>query len=292
MTIKTATFFLSGGLLVIGACAPEAGKFKGAAIDTSASVVTPVETRTAVVVEAPDTRGAEQVLCEEGPKVTSASKKADFSEEFKLICNGSATTPAFKEALAKAYVGTGTPEVKVLKFSTSDNFVTELALIYAIKAPLASPTLFAGLKPHDVFAPGIKEGSSELYVKVDSRKPFPGKGSVEEIVLNYDLRFANGASIHDIRRTEFNTYLPVETNKDIAVSAEHLLDVETNEYYHKAHGLTIGIKAEDGQSYILFLNNFVIKNRIDLERMKVTLTGLNGAVAKMLQEHLVSKSVP
>jgi len=102
--------------------------------------------------------------------------------------------------------------------------------------------------------------------------------------------FAYGASIHDIRRTEFNTYLLVEGSRDIAVSSEHLLDVEANEYYHKAQGLTIGIKAEGGQSYMVFVTNLVIKNRIEPERMKVTMTNLNTAVAKMLSQHLISKS--
>ncbi|MDQ3235299.1 MAG: hypothetical protein M3Q07_26105 [Pseudobdellovibrionaceae bacterium] len=291
MSSKLGRFLWSSSLIISAACTPKGGKFEGPAIDSKPAVATAPDTAPVIAVSIDD-RNIEQVLCEEGPKVAAAAKKADFSEEFKLICNGSATTPAFKEAITQAYVGTGTPLVKVLKLSTADNFVTELALMFAIKAPLENPSLFADLKPHDIFAAGIKDSNSELVIKVESRQSFPGKASVEQIVLNYDLKLANGASIHDTRRTEFNTYLLIENNRDIAVSTEHILDAEANEFYHKAQGLTVGIKAENGQSYMVFVTNLVIKNRIDPARLNVTLTALNGSVAKMLQQYLVSKAAP
>lgn len=292
MSSKAGKFIIAGSLILLNACSPQGGKFDGAKVDSTTAAANGQEGATAPVIPVSiDNRSIEQVLCEEGPKVTTAAKKADFSDEFKLVCSGSSTTPAFKEAIIQAYTGTGTPQVKVLKMTTDANFVTEMALIFAIKAPLENPSLFADLKPHDIFAAGIKEGSSELYIKVESRQAFPGKASVEQIVLNYDLRFANGASIHDTRRTEFNTYLLIENNRDIAVSTEHLLDAETNEYYHKAQGLTIGLKAESGQSYMVFVSNLVIKNRIDPDRMRVTLSSLNSAVANMLEQYLISKAV-
>ncbi|HYX33280.1 MAG TPA: hypothetical protein VE954_09215 [Oligoflexus sp.] len=291
MSSKVGHFLWAISLIISAACTPKGGKFEGPAIDSKPAAATTPDTAPVIAVNIDD-RNIEQVLCEEGPKVAAAAKKADFSEEFKLICNGSATTPAFKEAITQAYVGTGTPLVKVLKLSTADNFVTELALMFAIKAPLENPSLFADLKPHDIFAAGIKDSNSELVIKVESRQSFPGKASVEQIVLNYDLKLANGASIHDTRRTEFNTYLLIENNRDIAVSTEHLLDADANEFYHKAQGLTVGIKAEHGQSYMVFVTNLVIKNRIDPARLNVTLTALNGSVAKMLQQYLVSKAAP
>jgi hypothetical protein len=279
-----------GSLLVLGACTPKGGKFDGSKVDSTSGGA-------AKVIEGPvietkiDNRGAEQVLCEETPRVLKNAKKADFSSELALVCEGSDTSQGFKRAITNAYTGTGTPQVEILKFETNpENFVTEISLIFAIKAPLENPSLFADLKPHDVFASGVKEAGSELMIKVDSRQTFPGKASVEQIQLSYDLKLASGASIYDTRRTEFNTYLLVENNRDIAVSSEHLLDAETNEYYHKAQGLTIGIKADAGNSYMVFVSNMVIKNRIDPERMKVTLTNLNIAVAKMLEEYLISKS--
>jgi hypothetical protein len=278
-------------LLVLGACTPKEGKFDGSKVDSATA------SPGAQVIEGPvidtkiDNRGAEQVLCEEAPRVLKNAKKADFSGDLALVCEGSDTSQGFKRAITNAYDGTGTPKVEILKFETNpENFVTEISLIFAIKAPLENPSLFADVKPHDIFASGIKEAGSELYIKVDSRQTFPGKASVEQIQLSYDLKLANGASIHDKRRTEFNTYLLVENNRDIALSSEHLLDAETNEYYHKAQGLTIGVKADAGHSYMVFVSNMVIKNRIDPERMKVTLTNLNFAVAKMLEEYLISKS--
>jgi hypothetical protein len=293
MSRQTVNYIFAGAVMFLGACTPKSGSFEGSKVDSASGGAKGSGNQ---VIEGPvigttiDNRGAEQVLCEEGPRVLGNAKKADFSGEFKLICEGSDTSQAFKRAVTNAYTGTGTPEVEVLKLETGENFVTELSLIFAIKAPLENPSLFADLKPHDIFASGIKEGNSELFIKVESRQSFPGKASVEQIVLNYDLKLAAGASIHDIRRTEFNTYLLVENNRDIAVSSEHLLDADTNEYYHKAQGLTIGVKGEAGQSYMVFVTNLVIKNRIEPERMKVTMTNLNVAVAKMLEQYLISKS--
>lgn len=291
MSYKTVHYIFAGAVLFLGACTPKSGSFEGSKVDSASGSANGGQVIAGPVIGTTiDNRGAEQVLCEEGPRVIGNAKKADFSAEFKLICEGSETSQAFKRAVTNAYTGTGTPQVEVLKVETGENFVTELSLIFAIKAPLENPSLFADLKPHDIFAAGIKESNSELYIKVESRQSFPGRASVEQIVLNYDLKLANGASIHDLRRTEFNTYLLVENNRDIAVSSEHLLDADTNEYYHKAQGLTIGIKGDAGQSYMVFVTNLVIKNRIEPERMKVTMTNLNIAVAKMLEQYLISKS--
>lgn len=44
--------------------------------------------------------------------------------------------------------------------------------------------------------------------------------------------------------------------------------------------------ADAGNSYIVFISNLVIKNRIDPERMKVTLSKLKMAVARMLHGHI------
>ncbi len=290
MSRNAIPYILVSSLVILGACTPKEGKFDAAKVESANA--SPAEKVIAgpVIETKIDNRGAEQVLCEETPRVLGNAKKADFSGELKLICEGSETSQAFKKAITNAYNGTGTPQVEVLKLVSNDNFVTEMSLIFAIKAPLENPSLFADLKPHDIFAAGIKEAGSELFIKVESRQSFPGKASVEQIVLNYDLKLAHGASIFDTRKTEFNTYLLVENNRDIAVSSEHLLDADTNEYYHKAQGLTIGIKADAGQSYMVFVSNLVIKNRIEPERMKVTLTNLNVAVAKMLEQYLISKA--
>jgi hypothetical protein len=291
MTRRTIQTVIAGSLFILGACTPKGSKFDGSKVNSQAGAEGVQVIEGPVISTQIDNRGAEQVLCEETPRVLKNAKKADFSAELALVCEGSDTSQAFKRAISNAYSGSGAPQVEVIKLETNkDNFVTELSLIFAIKAPLENPSLFADLKPHDIFATGIKEAGSELYIKVDSRQTFPGKASVEQIVLSYDLKLANGASIYDTRRTEFNTYLLVENNRDIAVSSEHLLDAETNEYYHKAQGLTIGVKADAGQSYMVFVSNLVIKNRIDPERMKVTLTNLNIAVAKMLEQYLISKS--
>jgi hypothetical protein len=277
---------VSGFALMACTAAPKAFDTNRSAGTADQVPTRTVDTGVAVV----DNRGPEQLLCEEGPRVASAAKKADFSAQFKLICDGSKFTPLFKETMAKAFAGSGEPEVNLLKSESDANFVTELSAIYAIKAPLKSPSEFADLKPHDILADGVKESGSEIFVKVESRKPFPGKGSLEQVVLNYDLRVANKASLFDKRRMEFNSYLLNETNRDIVLSTEHLLDADKNEFYHRAQGLTIGIKGEDGQSYFVFVTDIVLKNRIDTERMKATLNNLNIGTARMLGEYLVSKA--
>jgi|GEM_PF-6329991 len=232
-----------------------------------------------------DNRVAEEVLCQDGPKVISAANKDDFSGLFKLICEGNTTTPLFKDLIAKAYKG-GEPVPQVYRMDVGDLYITTLGVAYAIKASLPNPSLFAELKPHDIFASGIKEANSELVIKVEGRENFPGKRAVEKVTLNYDLRNANGAGIFDQRRTEFNTYLLVEGNRDITVSTEHLLDAEKNRNYHTARGLTIGVKGEEGQTYFLFVTELVIKNQIDPPRMKQTITELNRGVMKLLYNHI------
>ncbi len=251
--------------------------------ENSTSSSTPGSPVIAVTV---DNRPIEAVLCQDGPKVVANAKKSDFTGLFALICNGDNTSQLFKDAIVGAYQGQGEPQVKLIKSTSDDNYNTDIVFIQALKAPLANPSMFADLKPHDIFASGIHEINSDLVINVESRASFPGKRAVEQIGLKYSLTNANGAAIFDQRRTEFNTYLLVENNRDIVVSTEHLLDPETNINYHIANGLTIGLKAENGESYMVFLTELVIKNRIDPDRMKVTLLNLNAGVSKMLYKHI------
>lgn len=285
------------GLTLLASCADKSKKFDGPKADKgavqgsgSSNPGNPGDPGTPVINTSIDNRSIEQVLCEEGPKVIGAAKKADFSEQFKLVCDGSNTTALFKESILQAYQGNGEPVLKLAKYTSDANFVTNISIIYALKAPLANPSMFADLKPHDIFAAGVKAPNSELHINVESRKTFPGKASVEQILLNYDMNLAAGASIYDKRHTEFNTYLLVENNRDIAVSTEHLLDADTNEYYHVAQGLTIGLKGENNQSYLVFVSTLIVKNRIQPERIRDTVLSLNTVVAKMLQQHILSQS--
>lgn len=241
-----------------------------------------------VVPTDPDNRTITQVLCQEGPKVIAKSSKGDFAKEFGLICNDGNTNEAFKTLLASAYDGTGEPKVTTINNSSDDNYVTNLVLGYSLKLPVADPSLFAGYKAHDIFAAGVKAGNSEMKILVESRQAFPGKASVEQVVLNYNLMNAEGAGIFDTRQTEFNTYLLLENTRDVVVSTEVLLDEATNEQYHVANGMNIGIKDSKGSTYMVFLINLVIKNRIDPARMQKTMTVLNTQVAKMIQAHIAA----
>jgi len=227
-------------------------------------------------------RKAVDVLCTDGPKTLADLNKNDFSKQWSLLCSNGRPSPLFAELIQNAYKGSGEPNVKVIDKKVGELYVTDINIAYAMRVPLENPTLFADLKPHDAFASGINEGNSSLSLKVASRKPFPGKRSVEQVILEYDLTNADGAGIYDKRRTEFNTYPLIEDNRDITVSAENLLDAETNDSYHLAQGLLIGIRAGDDNSYLIFVNQLVVKNPIDPDRMERTLLTLNKGAVKNL----------
>ncbi len=292
------TFLGSLCLVIIAAC----GEGSKKSFDANSGTSTLSGDSTKGQAATPDTSGTEgilgdtlidnrtitQVLCEEGPKVVGKNSKGNFDKEFALVCANGTTNETFKKLLLSAFSGTGEPAITTVANTSDDNYVTNLVLAYSVKMPIADPSLFADYKAHDIFAPGVKAGNSELKIAVESRQSFPGKASVEQVILNYNLLNAEGAGILDKRRTEFNTYLLLENTRDVVVSTEVLLDEATNEQYHQANGMNIGIKDNSGQTYMIFIINLVIKNRIDPARMQKTMLTLNGQVAKMIQAHVVA----
>ncbi len=238
-----------------------------------------------------DGRPAEEVLCQEGPRIIELVKKGDFSEQFKLICENGSTNQTFADIIDTAYEGTGEATIHILKNSTSGLYVTNLAFAYALKIPLEDPSQFADYKVHNIFATGITTDTSNLVIDVESREEFPGRRSIESIVLNYDLKTADGAAIYDKRITEFNTYLLVEDNRDVVVSTELLVDVETNPNYHLANGLTIGVTGGNGYTYIIFVTDLLVKDRIDPARMERALTDLNRKIPSQIYEHILSTGI-
>ncbi|MFW7377791.1 MAG: hypothetical protein ACOH5I_03145 [Oligoflexus sp.] len=210
-----------------------------------------------------DNRSSEEILCQEGPLVIGPVSEVDFSAQFAIVCNETTTNEFFKELVRDAYQGgEGTPEVKKVQYTVDENYITNLVFAYAIKVPIEKPTLITDLEVHNIFAEGIRDESSELVVNVLSREPFPSRRSIEKVVLEYDLKTAQRAGINDVRRTAFNTYLLKEKYEDVSVSTENLVD-NSSEFYHTSNSLTIGLKAENNQTYIIVVNDFVIKNRID-----------------------------
>lgn len=239
----------------------------------------------------PDTREAELILCEEGPKLVQAENLADFQPQFAVICDGSATTKEFKSALSSAYDGTGEPTVTLLSASIDELLTTELTVIYAIKTSLKDPTHIAGLKPHDSFAQGVVSDKSELSLDVVERTTFPpGSASIERVVLDYDIRTAKGAGIYDRRKTEANSYPLSPTRKDVSLGTEHLLDAERNQHYHDAKGLMVAISDGESGTSLVFVSHITAKNRIDPLRIQATFLDLTKATAKVLHEAIRSKS--
>ena len=155
-----------------------------------------------VVGPTAETRGLPDLLCQEGPNITAFAAHSDFASQWSTICDGKSTTEFFKTLMDSAFVGDGDPIIHNLETVYNDDNSMVLTFAYAVTIDFASPINFGALKPHDIFALGIREGNSELQVNVDSRTPFPGKGSSEAIALTYDLTNANGAGINDSRKTE------------------------------------------------------------------------------------------
>ncbi|MFW7378853.1 MAG: hypothetical protein ACOH5I_08605 [Oligoflexus sp.] len=280
---KFVALRLISGLIALSMMSCSQGGFDNQPVKQSGEA--PSDLANDVIGVSIEDRSIEQVLCQDGPKVIGLVHKEKFSHLFSLLCDGETTNSAFKDLILDSYQGNDRPKIALLESSTDDMFVTKLSLAYAIKVPLVNPSLFADLEAHSIFADGITTDNSNLLIDVASREPFPGRRSIEKIVLDYNLNNALGAAIHDKRKTEFNTYLLIEDNRDITVSTEHLLD-EENEYYHLANGLTIGLRGENGMSYLVFVSELVIKNRIDPKRITGTMLSLNERVAGMLHEYI------
>jgi hypothetical protein len=236
----------------------------------------------------PETRSYTEILCQEGLKVANTPKKDDFTYAFSAICKDGEVTDSFKNAVANAYNGTNEPTVELISASTDEQFLTKLLFIYAIEVPLNGPTEFHDLKIYDKLQnDGVADASSRLAMKVESRKAFPGKASVEEVILEQRIEMAAGAALYDVRRTELNNYLLVENMRDINLTTEHLLDADKNEHYHIARGLLVGMKgATAGVTNLVYVTELEVKNRIDPARLQKTVLNL----AKVIQTKIYERS--
>lgn len=245
-----------------------------------------------VVVAPPDTRPLETRLCQDGQKLFGLIEKPRLGETFSLVCNAGATTPLYRTLLSAAFAGEGTPAVNLVSYSVGEMFVTKLVVAFAMKIPVNDPSKFYELKAHDILGTGIQTNNSEIVAKVESRQIFPGRRSVEEVLLNYSLNKSEGGGLFDRRRTAFNTYLLNEKKTDIVISTEELLDVESNVNYHDYRGLLIGVKEADESTYLLFINDYTIKNRLDPERLKRTLLALSQGMQTKMHDFFLSKIEP
>lgn len=233
-----------------------------------------------------ESRSYTEILCEEGLKVANAPKKDDFTKAFSAICENGNVTEHFKNAVANAYNGSNEPTVELISSSTNELFLTKLLFIYAIEVPLNGPSEFHDRKIYDKLqGEGVADESSRLAMKVESRKGFPGKASVEEVVLEQRIELAAGAALYDVRRTEMNNYLLVENMRDINLTTEHLLDAEKNEHYHIARGLLVGMKGSAaGTTNLVYVTELEVKNRIDPARLQKTVLNLAKVIQKKIYE--------
>jgi hypothetical protein len=290
---------VSLGLMILCACGKSSsfegqkkeGKAEGAEANPTADGTGPgsLPADKPIIPISVGDRPIETVLCEDGYKLLKLIEKSSLNEDFSLACTPDKTTALFQDLISKAYAGTGEPNVKLVQFKVGDLFVTRMIVAYAMKVPLADPSMFYSLKAHDALASGIQEKNSEVVGLVESRRNFPGRRSVEEIILNYSLNKSEGGGLFDKRRTEFNTYLLNESSTDVVLATEELLGADTNKTYHDYKGLLLGLKAEPGYTYLVFINDFTIKNRIDPLRLQRTLIALSQGMQKKMYNFFTSK---
>lgn len=220
------------------------------------------------------------LLCENGPIAVDNAGKTNLENIFKVACNGKSPTKTMAQLFSGAYDGSGEPVVKTVKYSVNDNFVTHFTYGFAIKSRLKSPAGFSGLPIYDELGKGLISRDSIVFTKKIGEKAFPGKGSVREINLVYDLPFGEAAGLYDHRETQMNTYLLVEGTQDINITVEHLLNPEMNNFYHISNGIIIGVKGEPGETYLVYIIELILKNRFDPGRVQRTIIEL----AKKIQE--------
>ena len=143
--------------------------------------------------------------------------------------------------------------------------------------------LYGQLDGEDIMAPG-----SQLNIGVDERETFPGAGSVEMLRIENDLSFAKGAAVYNKRKSEINNYLLIENSRDLTLATEHLLD-KNNANYHVARGILAGMKSDKpGHIKMLFVNELVIKNRIDADRLTSTIMNLSREMQRIMHGKAVA----
>jgi len=220
------------------------------------------------------------LLCESGPQAVAKSAKANLDNVFKVACNKNSPTKMLAQLFSSAYSGSNEPAVKTIYFNVNDYFITHFTYGYAVKAKLSSPAKFSGLPIYDTLGKGVSSGDSRVYIRKTSERSFPGRGVVTEINLDYDLPYAEGSALYDKRSTQMNTYLLNEATQDINITVEHLLNPESNKIYHTSNSLIIGVKGDQGETYLVYIVELILTNRFDPNRVQRTLSEL----AKRVQE--------
>ena len=74
----------------------------------------------------------EQILCQQGPRITELVKKGDFSDLFATVCTNGDPNEVYQQLMADKYNGTNEAKITVLKAESGDLLVTELILGFVI----------------------------------------------------------------------------------------------------------------------------------------------------------------
>ena len=227
-----------------------------------------------------------QLACSEGLQRANASGKTDFKELFEIVCKGKQPNARFDQLISSPYNGIGDPVVETV-LNEPSNEVTRMLFAFSVAIKNPNPANVGAQTIQEYFGDGINEGNSELTIDIENKVNFPGGGSSRTIVLNYDLINANGAGIFDQRRTEVNNYLLDERVHDITLTTEYLLDASENPFYASSKSIAFTMQNEKGDgSIIVFISEMTMLNRIDPERMIVTMRDLNIGSARVLAQEL------
>lgn len=260
---------------------PPEKAIKDATLDASQfEPLAPADWPTALLHTTKDGKRFGNLLCERGPAIVQRAQKANLDNIFNIICVEDTPTKVLGDIFANAYGGALAPQVQTIVYSMNDLFVTKLTYAFAIKTGLSSPAAFSGLPVFDELAKGLRTQNSLVYTRKVGEREFPGRGSVREVILEYDLPYGEGAALYDKRQTESNTYLLVEGTQDINMTVEHLLNPEENQFYNTSNGIVVGVKGEQGETYFVYVIELVLINRFDPGRVQRTVIEM----AKLVQE--------
>ena len=229
-----------------------------------------------------DQRTPTQLLCQEGPKLTKFAGKGNLQEEFSYLCSGDDASPLLERLQGLAYSGTGSPHVEIISTDSPQDDAINMIMAFAVKIP-GTPESVGGSVVHNAFVVGIKEAESIADVAVTSRTAFPGRKSAEEVHLTYNVSQADGREVTYIRKTEVNSYILSESNRDVSLTTEFLEG--PNDAYTLANGLTATIKLNSKESLILMVANYQMIDQRDTEAIVTTTADITRGCSRLIYSY-------
>jgi hypothetical protein len=220
------------------------------------------------------------LICSQSHEVLKYTDYDDFTDLFNVICKDGAPNKNFTDILNTSATATVEPQVRTFKLQVEPElYTTDFIYAFSVKVPVSSPLELTAYPIFEEMSKGLKTADSEVQFKKDKEVIFPGRGVVRSIEQSYSMPFAKGAALYDKRSTLTNTYLLAEGNNDINFVAEHLLG--NAEFYNATRQLIFSFKGETpNTTYMVYLNQLVVINRFDPQRLTAAATELSALIPK------------